>query len=102
MLRRLRDFIRRELIAEVPAEMDLCLECGKLECSEGEFEACERRKARAAELTAALAAPRGAADWRAKKGAARKAIAEKKRARRAVVKMKAPAKKRFARKNIAP
>jgi hypothetical protein len=61
-----------------------------------------RRKARAVELTAALATPRGTADGRAKKGAARKAIAAKKRARRAVVKMKAPARKRFARKNIVP
>ena len=83
MLRRLGTFIRRELIADVPAEMDLCLDCGKLECSEGEFQTCVRRKARAAELTAALAAPRSAADARARKGAARKAIAAKKRARRA-------------------
>ena len=102
MLRRLRTFIRRELIAEVPAEMDLCLDCGKLECSEGEFQACVRRKARAAQLNAALAAPPGAADGRARKGAARRAIAAKKRVRRAVAKMKAAAKKRVVRGNVTP
>jgi hypothetical protein len=43
----LRSFIRREVIADVPPELDLCQECGKLACSEGEFETCARRKERA-------------------------------------------------------
>ena len=71
MLRRLRTFIRRELIAEVPPEMDLCLDCGKLQCSEGEFRSCARRKARAAELKAALAPPSRTEERRARKIAAR-------------------------------
>jgi hypothetical protein len=102
MLRRLGTFIRRELIAEVPADMDLCLDCGKLECSEGEFQACVRRKTRAAELTAALATPQSAADRRARKGAARKAIAAKRRTQKAVAKRKAPAKRRVEGKNATP
>jgi hypothetical protein len=44
MARWLRTFIRRELVADVPAEMDSCLDCGKVEC---EFQSCVRRKARA-------------------------------------------------------
>jgi hypothetical protein len=47
MARWLRTFIGRELVADVPAEMDSCLDCGKVECSESEFQSCVRRKARA-------------------------------------------------------
>ena len=50
MLRWLQAFVHRELVYDVPAEMSLCLECGKLVCSENEFRDCERRKERAAEL----------------------------------------------------
>ena len=53
MLRRIRNFIRRAIVADVPAEMDLCLDCGKPLCSEEKFQGCERRKARAAEVSAA-------------------------------------------------
>ena len=49
----LRSFIRREVIDDAPPELSLCEECGKLECSEGDFQACAQRKQRAAELVAA-------------------------------------------------
>jgi hypothetical protein len=50
MLRWLQAFVRRELVSDAPAEMNLCLDCGKLVCSEGDFRDCARRKQRAAEL----------------------------------------------------
>jgi len=56
MFRRLRDFFRRHIAADAPPEMDFCLDCGELECSEDRFAACPRRKARAAEIIAASAA----------------------------------------------
>jgi hypothetical protein len=52
MLRRLRELYRRHIAADVPIEMELCLDCGQLECSETRFAECLRRKARAAELAA--------------------------------------------------
>ena len=54
MFRRLREFYRRHIAADVPIEMDLCLVCGELECSETRFAECPRRKARAAELAASI------------------------------------------------
>src|SRR5271166_1872235 len=64
MFRWLPAFVRRELVSDVPPEMELCLDCGKLMCSEGEFRDCARRKERAAELVLGLAAPEGAEiDW---------------------------------------
>ena len=54
MFRRLREFFRRNIAADVPAEMDFCLDCGKLECTESRFAECPRRKARAAELSASI------------------------------------------------
>ncbi len=50
MLRWLQAFVRRQLVSDAPAEMSLCLDCGKLVCSESEFRDCSRRKQRAAEL----------------------------------------------------
>jgi hypothetical protein len=61
MFRWLRTFIRREVVAEVPAELHHCLDCGELDCSEGRWQACALRKARAAEVLAALAANRAEA-----------------------------------------
>lgn len=60
MFRWLRAFIRREVIDDVPPEMDLCLDCGKVDCSECEFEHCEARLRRAAQLRgeACVAEPR--------------------------------------------
>ena len=102
MLRLLRTFIRRELVADVPAEMDLCLDCGKVECSEGEFQACVRRKARAAQLDAALAAPPAPQMGARRRARLGRRSRPKKRARRAVAKMKAPTKKRVVRGNVTP
>ena len=34
MFRWLQAFVRRELVSDVPPEMSLCLDCGKLECTE--------------------------------------------------------------------
>jgi hypothetical protein len=59
MLRWLRTFIRREVVADVPAELYRCLDCGKLNCAEGEWQDCTLRRVRAAEVAAALAAPQG-------------------------------------------
>jgi hypothetical protein len=69
MFRWLQAFVRRELVSDVPSEMDLCLDCGKLVCSEGEFRDCERRKKRAAELVLGLAAPDGAEEGQTNQGA---------------------------------
>jgi len=49
----LRSIIERHVVANVPDEMDLCLTCGKLQCSETEYQNCVHRKARAAALAAA-------------------------------------------------
>jgi hypothetical protein len=86
MLSRLRAFIRRQLTVDVPAEMHLCLECGRIECTASEFKTCARRKTRAAELTAGLAPPQSASATHTKNDAA------KKQARRAISKKWARAK----------
>ncbi len=69
MLRWLKAFVRRELVADVPAELSLCLDCGKLACSEGEFRDCARRKERAAELALDRLAPEAAREGETNKGA---------------------------------
>ena len=46
----LKSFIGREIIADVPADLDACQDCGKLACTEGEFESCSRRRQRADEV----------------------------------------------------
>ena len=55
MLRRLHEFYRRHIVANVPIGMDLCLDCGELECSQARFAKCSQRQARAAELAALIA-----------------------------------------------
>jgi hypothetical protein len=55
MFNRLLSLLRRQFVADVPAEMDYCLDCGHTECSEGRYQDCALRKARAAEVAAALA-----------------------------------------------
>ena len=57
MFRWLRTFFRQAWIADVPAESALCVDCEKLECSEGEFQYCAARKTCAAELAAGEVAP---------------------------------------------
>lgn len=54
-LARLRDFIRRNVVATVPDAMDMCLSCGKPACSAAEYAHCAPRLARAAELERAAA-----------------------------------------------
>ncbi len=54
----LKRFVNREVIADVPAELDMCQDCGKLACTEGEFQSCARRKQRAEDLASAAARPR--------------------------------------------
>jgi len=41
---------RRLVLDEAPAEIDKCLECGKLNCKPREFQACEARKQRQADI----------------------------------------------------
>ncbi len=69
MFRWLQAFVRRELVSDVPPEMDVCLDCGKLVCSEGEFRDCARRKERAAELVLRLATPDGTEEGQTNQGA---------------------------------
>ena len=61
MFRWLCAFLRREFVRDVPAELSLCLDCGKLACSEVEFSDCGPRKKRAAELAACDAGEQRAA-----------------------------------------
>ena len=63
MGRWLGEFVRRNLGADVSPEMELCLDCRKVECSVGEFEVCARRKERAAQLRAALSTTQTAKEW---------------------------------------
>ena len=66
----LESLIRRELVADVPVESYHCLDCGKVECSEGEYQDCASRKMRAREVAAALeresllSSPSGRGAWR--------------------------------------
>ena len=52
MLDSLRKFCRRNLVDNVPDEMDLCLDCAVLSCLEDRFDNCSQRKARAEEIGA--------------------------------------------------
>ncbi|MBT8449258.1 MAG: hypothetical protein KJO69_06185 [Gammaproteobacteria bacterium] len=38
-LQRIKDFF----VTDVPAELDACQNCGKLECSQGKWQNCEHR-----------------------------------------------------------
>ena len=55
MFEKLRRFIQREVIDDCPPTLDLCLDCGELECSRGRFDDCVRRKTRAAQIVNAMA-----------------------------------------------
>jgi hypothetical protein len=52
MPNRLRDFIARNIVADVPDEMDLCLSCKQASCSTREYRDCARRLERLADLRA--------------------------------------------------
>ena len=69
MFRWLQAFVRRELVSDVPPEMDLCLDCGRILCSEEEFRNCARRKERAAKLAVGPYAPEAAEEGRTEEGA---------------------------------
>jgi hypothetical protein len=47
----MRTLLNRLVIDDVPPEMDMCLDCPMLECSEEKFQTCATRKQRALELT---------------------------------------------------
>jgi hypothetical protein len=51
MFSKLHEFLRHHFVDDVPAEMDLCLDCGVVNCPENRFKDCASRKAHAANLT---------------------------------------------------
>jgi hypothetical protein len=58
MFKWMHTLLARVVVDTVPVEMDMCLECDALECSEERYRACPARKRRAAELEADVG-PRG-------------------------------------------
>lgn len=52
MFHNLHEFWRHHVVDDVPIEMDLCLDCGVVNCLGDRFKQCAPRKARAAELAA--------------------------------------------------
>jgi hypothetical protein len=50
---RIRAFIQRHIIADVPNDLSACLDCDALECIHGKWETCPHRLKRAADLEAA-------------------------------------------------
>ena len=49
LLRNVWDRVRRQIVCEVPETDALCeFDCRRLQCTEGEWETCERRLRRAA------------------------------------------------------
>jgi hypothetical protein len=51
MIGKIRAFIEKHIIAEVPPELSACLDCGVEQCLNGKWETCPNRLARAAALT---------------------------------------------------
>ena len=49
-LQRLRDFIRRHVVAPVPDAMNMCLSCSQVDCTAEEYAICGPRLARAERL----------------------------------------------------
>jgi hypothetical protein len=47
----MRTLFKRVVMDDVPPEMDMCLDCRVLRCSEEKFQTCAARKLRAEELT---------------------------------------------------
>ena len=50
MLGRIRAFVARYIVAEVPPELSACLDCGFPQCLDEKWESCPRRLADAAVL----------------------------------------------------
>jgi hypothetical protein len=55
MLREVRTFIMRQIVDDVPADMDGCLDCGAVQCVDQKYNTCQYRLAREATLKAAHA-----------------------------------------------
>jgi len=56
MFGKIRDLIKKYLVADVPDELSACLDCDALQCSNDRWETCPNRLARAAALRAGRAA----------------------------------------------
>ncbi len=52
MLEKLRTWVARRIVADVPAELSACLSCGQIQCVEGQFRTCRNRLAESARLKA--------------------------------------------------
>jgi|tagenome__1003787_1003787.scaffolds.fasta_scaffold20337205_1 hypothetical protein len=52
MVGKVRTFIEKHIIAEVPPELSACLDCGFEQCLNEKWETCPNRLAHAAALTA--------------------------------------------------
>jgi hypothetical protein len=52
MLGQIRADLMKHIVGDVPDELDACLDCGNFDCTEGRFENCRNRLARAAALAA--------------------------------------------------
>jgi hypothetical protein len=53
----MRRLFSQVVVADVPPELDMCLDCRKVHCTEEAFRDCPARKQRAADLRAASADP---------------------------------------------
>lgn len=54
MFHSLHEFWRRHICDDVPIKMDLCLDCGEVNCLADQWNECAPRKARAAALAAPM------------------------------------------------
>jgi hypothetical protein len=50
MVSKVRVFVEKHIVADVPVEFSACLDCGTVQCSNEKCETCPNRLARAAEL----------------------------------------------------
>ncbi|MDR3535501.1 MAG: hypothetical protein P4L71_03280 [Acetobacteraceae bacterium] len=50
---RFQAFLTQHIVAEVPTEMEACLDCDAIHCAEARYRTCPRRLERAAALVAA-------------------------------------------------
>ncbi|HXX67972.1 MAG TPA: hypothetical protein VEK07_12350 [Polyangiaceae bacterium] len=57
MFKLAKDLWKRLVVDECPAEIDKCLECGKIDCDGGEFEVCAARRQRQADVENARGEP---------------------------------------------
>jgi hypothetical protein len=50
MVGKVRVFVEKHIVADVPVEFSACLDCGAIQCSNEKWETCLNRLARAEEL----------------------------------------------------